>query len=199
MVVISTGTRYSCKLVMCLAFMLFDWRVWRKKETNKKLLFKTTITWKFNYTPIQMSNYYHFTSVEELKELSKPMICSTAPVGEFRVIDFERFRAKFGVTPTICAQVWNRIVSNLNIHPPVPGYSRLNAVHILYALFFLRVYPTTRQCITTLGRTVGQNQFRKYGYFVIRQIAALSDEVVSKNLALYIHFLLLFNADYLPK
>ena len=122
-----------------------------------------------------------FTTVDEQKELSKPMIGSAAPVGVFRVSDSERFKAKFGVTPEISTDVWNMIASKLNDNPPVDGYSRLQPVHILYGLFFLKVYPTTRQCIATLGRTAGQNQFRKYAYFVIRQISALSEQVVSEN------------------
>ena len=122
-----------------------------------------------------------FTTVDEQKELSKPMIGSASWVGEFRVTDSEWFKAKFGVTPEILTHVWNMIVSNLNNNPPVDGYSRLEAVHVLYGLFFLRVYPTTQQCIATLGRTVGQNQFQKYAYFVIQQMSALSEEVVSEN------------------
>ena len=39
---------------------------------------------------------YSFTTVGEIKELCKPMIASTAAAGEFRVIDYERFKAKFG-------------------------------------------------------------------------------------------------------
>ena len=105
------------------------------------------------------SSNYSFTTVGEIKELCKPMIASTAAAGEFRVIDYERFEAKFGVEPTICTEVWNMIVSNLNAHPSVVGMSRLEPTHILYALFFLKVYPTVRQCIRTLGRTVGQNEF----------------------------------------
>ena len=73
------------------------------------------------------------------------------------------------------------IVQRLNKKTPLKGFSRLSEVHIMYGLFFLKVYPTARQSVGTLGQNVGQNQFRKYSSFIVRMIASLSDDVVSKN------------------
>ena len=125
-----------------------------------------------------MRNYPTITE-EEIKTMSAPMIGSNGEA--FRTIDYERFKAKFGVEPTICTMAWNLIVTNLNAWPPIKGFSRLRPQHILYALFFLKCYPTACQITPNLGRNVGTRQFRNYAYFLIRQIAALTSQVVSKN------------------
>ena len=97
----------------------------------------------------------------------------------FREIDHKRFKAKFGITVDVCVQTWNRMVQQMRDYDiDLKGYS-LKPVHILYALFFMRCYPTARQIIATLGHDLSLATFRKYAYFVIRQIAALSDQVVS--------------------
>lgn len=125
-----------------------------------------------------MSNH-PTTTEEDIKAMSGPLIGSNGAA--FRPVDYERFKAKFGVEPTICTLAWNRIVANLNNHPPIEGFSCLAPHHILYALFFLKCYPTARQTTPNLGKNVGTRQFRHYAYFLIRQIAALSSQVVSKN------------------
>lgn len=113
----------------------------------------------------------------EIKVLSLPLIGSVHP--NFRQIDHERFKAKFGLPVDLCVLTWNRIVQQMRENDiSIKGYS-LKPVHILYALFFMRCYPTARQTIATLGHDMSLLTFRKYAYFVVRQIAALSDEVVS--------------------
>ena len=119
------------------------------------------------------------TTEEEIQRVSASMIGSRGP--PFRFVDYERFRGKFGITPDLCALTWNRIVRKMNAKPPrIEGFN-LSVVHILYGLFFLKMYPTARQSVTVLGQAVGLHQFRNSSIFVIRQIAALSNEVVSKN------------------
>ena len=125
---------------------------------------------------------YNRTTEEEIQRISAPMI-ALANGPPFRFVDYERFKAKFGLMPDLCALVWNRIAVRLNNNPPrIEGF-RLSVIHILYALFFLKVYPTACQAVTTLGRPVGLHQFRRPAYFVIRQIAALSSEVVSEEIS----------------
>ena len=112
----------------------------------------------------------------EVRVLSLPLIGSLDP--NFCSIDHDRFKAKFGVTTELCAKTWNLMVANLRKnHVDLSGY-RLNPVHILYALFFLRCYPTARQTVGTLGHSLSLVTFRRYAYLVVRQIAALSEEVV---------------------
>ena len=102
-----------------------------------------------------MSNaVYPTVTEEELQTLSKPMIGLNHP-GGFRAIDYDRFKAKFGVTPKICSMVWNLVVSNLNQRPRIKGFNRLSPEHVLYALFFMKCYPTSRQAIGALGKMIG--------------------------------------------
>ena len=69
----------------------------------------------------------------------------------FCFLDYKCFEAKFGLMLDVCALVWNRMVKRLNDNPPhIEGF-HLSVIHILYALFFLKVYPTARQAVTTLG------------------------------------------------
>ena len=133
---------------------------------------------------------YPTTDVEEVKLTSKPLIGSVGI--DFSMNDHERFKAKFGVTVQNCTHVWNMIVSKLNRTTIEPGFGRLTVVHILYALFFLKMYPTSRQATATLGRNVGRNQFQKYAQFLIRKIAGLSNEVVSKKRFDLINFFFYF-------
>ena len=125
---------------------------------------------------------YQFTTEEEIKTLSQPLIgADNDPPAVFRAVDYERFKAKFGVRPDLAVQVWNMIASKLNNHPPVKGFLHLNPMHLLYALFFLKVYPTARQATSLLGCRAGTHQFRNYASFVVRRVASLSDQVVSKQ------------------
>ena len=124
-------------------------------------------------------NRFRTTNEAEMKRLSLPMIGSNNP--SFRPIDYQSFKAKFGVTVTVCTQVWNMVVTKMNQYPQIEGYCLLGPDHLLYALFFLKCYPTTRQATGFLGQLIGLNSFRKYAYFMIRQVASLSDEVVSKH------------------
>ena len=123
---------------------------------------------------------YPLTTEDEIKRLAKPLIGSLGP--NFQITDHERFKAKFGVTITIATRVWNMIVLELNNGVSVRGFSRLSPVNVLHGLFFMKVYPTARQVTGMLGSSiVGSTQFRKYSQFIIRRIAALSNEVVSSN------------------
>ena len=114
----------------------------------------------------------------EIKQLSLPLIGALDALN-FRRIDHERFKAKFGVTVELCVKAWNLMVSNLNKGHIDLKNIRLRPVHVLYALFFLKCYPTHRQTTSNLGHGLNMATFCKYSYFVIRQVAALSDEVVS--------------------
>ena len=132
------------------------------------------------------------TNEEEIKVLSKPLIGS--PVGlAFRAGDRERFKAKFGISTNLCSLVWNKMVEILDLR--MHGFRLLSPLHLLYGLFFLKVYPTSRQAIGTLGSSVGQHLFTKYAKFIIRQIAALKSHVVSEKRIFYIYLILLIDSS----
>ena len=108
---------------------------------------------------------YPTTNDDEVKAVSKPLIGSTGP--DFTFVDHEAFRAKFGITVPMCTKVWNMVIQKLNCIPPIQGFGRTSVLHILYALFFLKMYPTARQATSTVGRSVGRNQFQRYAKFFI--------------------------------
>ena len=119
------------------------------------------------------------TNEMEIKSMPAPMIGTIG--ADFSSRDHEVFKAKFGITVRLCSKVWNMIVAQWNRSncSTERGLKRVTAVHILYGLFFLQMYPTSRQATATLGRLVGRNQFQKYAQFITRRIAGLSSEVVS--------------------
>ena len=82
----------------------------------------------------------------------------------------------------MCKKVWNMIALKLNSGLIMEGFGCFSVVYILFGLFFLQMYPTSHQATTTLGRSVGCNQFQKYTQFMIQKIAGLEDQVVSKRI-----------------
>lgn len=122
----------------------------------------------------------------DFQQLSRPLIGSAGVADdEFRRIEQERFKTMFGVTPSLCTLAWNMIVSNLNVDDAINNegdlfkhFYRLKPLHMLWALYYLKVYPRERQISSVVGR-VCRNNFRKYTFFVIKQLADLKHEVVS--------------------
>lgn len=49
-----------------------------------------------------------------------------------KIIGLRRFKASFGVSPTVCADAWNLIKSQLS--------SNFSLIHLLWALHFLKCY-----------------------------------------------------------
>ena len=125
---------------------------------------------------------YATSSENEFKQFSLKLIgaIDIPSVNDFRAIDYERFKATFGVTPSVCAIAYNRMVSYLRRHPARPAFDRLSPIHMLWALYFLKQYPRQRQVATILGR-VSFVTFRKWTHFVILNLANMKDEVVSIN------------------
>ena len=75
-------------------------------------------------------NNFRRLAENEMKILSLPMIQSNLPAS-FRPIDYERFKAKFGVTVTVCTITWNMVVSKLNRYPCIKGNHLLGPSHLL--------------------------------------------------------------------
>lgn len=92
--------------------------------------------------------------------LSAPMIGATNGA-LFGPMDYQSFKAKFGVTPSVCNLVWNMIVSRLNSHGKTPkgGFSKLKPSHILYGLFFLRCIQQHVKLLDYLATLLGGTSF----------------------------------------
>ena len=81
----------------------------------------------------------------------------------------------FGVSPKVFSTVWNRC----HFEGKKIGNVRLSPKHLLWGLMFLKTYGGTR----TLCRAVGVKSpktFRKYQWFVVKEISKLLPKVVSQ-------------------
>lgn len=113
-----------------------------------------------------------------------------APSKDFRIDDYERFRAKFGISTSVCAIVMNMIENKLNSMPPdlfAKERRFFSLTHLMRALVFLKMYPTERQITTgcmLVGRSITRVSFRKWNKFTIRMIASLSSDVVRFRIVL---------------
>lgn len=74
--------------------------------------------------------------------------------GSLSVGIVRKFRQHFGVTPTICAEVW-AILADLDYHP-----SHAVPRHLLCGLLFLKVYAT-EQILSSLSG-LSEKTFRKW-------------------------------------
>ena len=130
----------------------------------------------------RINNHHRFrnSTTADFRQTSRTMIGSrNVEDNEFRGIDFARFKATFGVEPEVCSIVWNKMVALLNEYPPnETRYDNLHPMHMLWALFYLKMYPTARQISSVVGKVCKDN-FRFWTRFVIDSIGALGDEVVS--------------------
>lgn len=92
---------------------------------------------------------------------------SAAMVGKTRgksaKVDTRRFRAFFGVTPKICARVW------LLLEPNCP--SRAMPKHLLWALFFLKVY--SNEHVSSVSASADEKTVRKWQWIFVKLMAGL--------------------------
>jgi hypothetical protein len=83
-----------------------------------------------------------------------------------------RFVGMFGLEPIHCAIVWNELVLS-----GWTGRTRCaKPVHLLWALHFLRVYPTEEVLVARVG--VDEKTARKWVWFYIHGIARLTLKIV---------------------
>ena len=75
------------------------------------------------------------TTDEEIKSMSAPMIGFIGP--DFSKSAHGAFKAKFGITVSLCAKVWKMIVAKLNADgaSAVAGFHCLSVIHILTVFF----------------------------------------------------------------
>lgn len=116
---------------------------------------------------------------DEMKAISAPFI--NANRFAFTGVDYDHFRAMFGVSTTVATIVWNMIVEKLN-SMPMNTYRLLRATfrpkHLLYGFIFLKIYPRERQISGISGVSIGRDTYRKWSQFAIRMISSLFDQVV---------------------
>ena len=87
-----------------------------------------------------------------------------------------KFRALFGCSPAVVLALWELLESS----DLVPAGGRL--LHLLWALLFVKVYPTEETLVTLCGHPGGNPErktLRKWILLFMEAISYLTDQVVS--------------------
>ena len=96
------------------------------------------------------------------------------PVGTRNVWkDTQAFRLHYKIKPSICAVLWGKILQK-DLAP------RARPIHLLMALYHLKVYPTDKAGAEFFG--VHEDTFREWSTFMTKAIAKLKPEYVSMNI-----------------
>lgn len=82
-----------------------------------------------------------------------------------------RFRSAFGVSPTVCAILWQRI--------SLPAGCKEK--HLLWGLFFLKVYDTEH--VSRSFPQVDEKTYRKWVWIIIEKISELN--IVGVNICIH--------------
>ena len=94
---------------------------------------------------------------------------SVGCVGNVREVNQRRFRASYGVSPEVCAQVWMLICHSL------PAYHKID--HLLWTLLFMKVHSTESVLAGIAG--VDEKTFWVHVWTIIFAISDLKSAMVS--------------------
>ena len=103
-----------------------------------------------------------------LEYMGRKNISATC-VADVRETDQRRFKANYGVSPLVCAQVWMLICHCL------PAYCKID--HLLWALLFMKIYST--ESVLVGIAQVDKKTFWGHVWTVIFAILDLKSAVVS--------------------
>ena len=102
-----------------------------------------------------------------------PMYWHTLAREEYNIGNNHRsFRAHFGTGPTVCSQVWNRMIEPVR-DEVIAG---LKPVHLLWALHFLKTYDTMD--ILASKAQVDRKTYAKWTWTVLRLIRRYRKRIV---------------------
>ena len=87
----------------------------------------------------------------------------------------ENFVATFGTSTPHCDEVWEQ----LTLSGWIDRRTDIRQVHLLWTLFFLKVYLTNRVCAFIIGTS--PKTFREKVWFILEGIAGLVDRYVSEH------------------
>lgn len=88
----------------------------------------------------------------------------------------ENFSQMYGICPCITTEIWNNVAEDPNTDD-ILGSSKPEPKHLLWALFFLRHYPTENVAATVFRTT--EKTFRKWIWLLIPLIAGMQGVVSS--------------------
>ncbi len=86
---------------------------------------------------------------------------------------FRIFRSHYGCSPTVVMKCWDL----MQTHKILPDEKGLKPIHLLWALLFLKVYPTGTPLATMTKAS--EKTTRKWVWAMVESIAALEMHVVS--------------------
>ena len=87
------------------------------------------------------------------------------------------FKAHFGVSPVVVAQVWEDLQTTAVTTARIEPTGNINLVNLLHALHFLTAYPLERVRKGQTGNC--RKTLRKWGWYFIKAIMALKAVKVS--------------------
>lgn len=88
------------------------------------------------------------------------------------LISDRRFRSHFGVTPDICAHVWDQLLD------PTTLPAGASKKHLLWGLMFLMMYAKEAGNSSMAGG-VDESTFRRWAWIFVYEVSWLEGEVVS--------------------
>jgi hypothetical protein len=88
----------------------------------------------------------------------------------------DRFRAKFGTSPAICAALWHKL------EPETTMLKGARPMHLLWALMLMKIYAT-EAVLSVIAGGVDESTFRKWSWEFVEAVSYLESSVVSDNLS----------------
>lgn len=97
----------------------------------------------------------------------------------FNNTDNRRWFSSYGVSPDLCCVIWER----LDVNTTFPSGTEYK--HLMWALYFLKVYGTETQNANYSGG-VDEKTFRKWSHLFVEAISYLEGSVVSNLFLFYL-------------
>jgi hypothetical protein len=145
------------------AYQYIDSLPQKKRRTNK------------NKTNIIMPRQRN--TMSNLMQAARPII-GNVPRGTAIL----RFKSFFGVTVEVCTILFLNLLAKfeaVTLEDDRKFLRRFSEKHLLWALFFLKVYSTERVAASMLDTT--EKTYRKWSHALIEEIAKLLNSMVSKQ------------------
>ena len=86
----------------------------------------------------------------------------------------DRFRAKFGTSPVICAALWHKL------EPETTMLKGSRPMHLLWALMLMKIYAT-EAVLSVMAGGVDESTFRKWSWEFVEALSYLESSVVRET------------------
>lgn len=105
--------------------------------------------------------------------------------------EIAKFKEWFGCSPRVACYLWEMLEDCKQLYDKDHPTAHITRAHLLWALFYMKQYPTEGVCCAAVGGRSGAidpKTLRKYVWFIIDAIADLEEVVVSCTLCLICNF-----------